>query len=111
MTIRRGFCGMTRMERMRLAVRVALSGLARILSPGYSYCYCCKMPWRFAQPHVTHFTDDRGCFPLCEFCWRILRVPRERLAYYRALFDAWPCDKPKMPETWTQIRTAVYAGK
>ena len=101
----------TRTEKMQLAVRRVLSGTARLLNPDYSYCYHCMMPWSFASPHNTYYTDERGCFPLCEFCWRILRTPRKRIVYYRRHFDMWACGQSGAAERWAQIRAAVFAGK
>lgn len=92
-----------------LLVRKALSPLARVLSP-LGRCQCCGLPWSVVASHVTDYTDDRGCFPLCELCWRML--PRaDRLPFYRRLHDEWERSGDVEPELWSQIEAAVLEGR
>ena len=80
------------MKRSRLIVM-----LARFFSPGYGWCYCCGMPWRFTKPHTTHYgglhrhgiSYGSGCFPLCERCWEGLETPERRMPYYEQLIHSW----------------------
>ncbi len=66
--------------------------LARVLqmrAPGFGGCLRCQRPWRFVVGHTTMYDDQRGCFPLCEECWKKLGTPEARLPYYRALAEQW----------------------
>lgn len=61
----------------------------RLLHPSRGTCGRCRRPWACVAPHITHYTEARGCFPLCEACWRALDHPGARLPYYRALWRHW----------------------
>ena len=54
----------------------------RLLAPGYGWCYRCKRPWKYAEPHTTWYSESAGCFPLCETCWTRLGAPEARRPYY-----------------------------
>lgn len=67
----------------------------------------------------TNLTDDieytyptRGCFPLCEPCWKALRTPANRLPYYRQLIREWQLSGSGCsPERVEEIINAVKDGK
>ena len=87
--------------------------LRRLLAafmPGMNCSRCgrCHLPWWITSYHITDFTSQRGCFPLCENCWRDL-VPQQRLPYYRKLLDQWEDADPT--RTWEQMKRAVEEGK
>lgn len=69
---------------------------ARLVSPGYSWCGRCGLPWRFVEGHTTwykRFPEERGrsgCFPLCESCWTILGTAEARLPYYAQWIEREP---------------------
>lgn len=83
---------------------------ARAVSPGFSYCLRCGLPWRFVDGHTTEYTEHQACFPLCEGCWTILGCAEARIPYYAALLDVWEQDKPVESETRRAIGLAVAAG-
>lgn len=102
-----------------LLIRKIAGFFARLISPMYSWCYRCGMPWRVTKHHETWVTEGSGIFPLCESCWKEL-TPQDRLPYYRRLYDSWlktmpetlPDGSPaKLNMTWEEIETAVLAGK
>lgn len=87
--------------------------LARLASPGCSYCLRCGMPWTRVEHHTTWYETradggpKRGCFPLCEGCWTLLGHPEARIEYYAAMVDGWNEHKPVEPETRAAIGRAV----
>jgi hypothetical protein len=89
-----------------LRARQLLASHARSLSPGYSCCELCGLPWSVVTGHYTHYDENVSCFPLCDECWRIL-TPDERLPYYRTMFDKWG---DKLVAKWELIRDAVFRG-
>ena len=84
--------------------------LARLMSPGYSDCLQCHMPWKYAEPHVTYLNRNHpgsevcGVFPLCESCWKSM-TPNERLKWYRLLWRM-----GTRSSSWDVIATAVRKG-
>lgn len=99
-------------------MRKLLAAFLRLLSPGWGCCHCCGMPWRFTEGHATNYSENSGCFPLCESCWKRL-TPEERLPYYRKLLDIWinGQELPGWPKEdyertrWPLIQKAVLEGK
>jgi hypothetical protein len=76
--------------------------ISKLFSRGFGWCRRCHTTWRFVEPHVTNVDGTRGCFALCEKCWRELTA-EERVVFYRRLFDEW-----NAPQTeWREIRHAV----
>lgn len=60
---------------------------ARMLHPSYSWCQRCGWPWKYAEGHTVWYEFDqcggtRGCFPLCELCFRE-SSPDEVVHHYR----------------------------
>lgn len=96
-------------------LRRIFSPILRLFAPGYSTCIRCKVPWKFTRQHTTNFTNKRGCFPLCEYCWKSLKYPAERLPFYwRFLLKS----KQKgvyhgmdVSKEWEQMEEAVLSGK
>lgn len=89
--------------------RLALAAVARKAAPGYSYCYRCTMPWKFTEAHVTNFSSNQGCFPLCQQCWSELTI-EQRIPYYEMLFPRWEQDTPMEDEEKEAILKAVRSG-
>jgi hypothetical protein len=81
-------------------------------SPGYSTCYKCGVPWKYAEGHTTNYGNHGiGCFPLCEKCWASL-TPKERLPFYEKLVKEWGKTGSPIPEEKkTEIYKAVLEGK
>jgi len=82
------------------------SFFSRLIHPGYSWCYRCKMSWASVERHCTNYTETRGCFPLCEKCWKSLTI-EERFPYYRLLWASW--SQENRP-AWELIEKAVGEG-
>jgi hypothetical protein len=81
--------------------------------PGYGGCLCCQTTWYWVEEHITRYSPNDGCLPLCRKCWEQL-PPAERLPYYRKLWDSWWRDKrdeKDMEDVWVQLETAVMLGK
>jgi hypothetical protein len=74
-----------------------------------SRCGRCQRSWKWVHGHNTDIDEYRSVFPLCEECWQAL-TPKERLPYYRALYDSWGAYGPKFVK-WEDIEAAVLAGK
>jgi hypothetical protein len=91
---------------MKFILRVLLSPILRLSSPGYGHCGRCFAPWTYAKWHSTTYSEWRGCFPLCEECWAAL-TPETRLPYYLDLWESW---EVRTRDQWTKIRNAVLAG-
>jgi hypothetical protein len=67
------------------------------------------------ESHSTDFTEARGCFPLCEYCWKSL-TPEQRLPYYAQLHNIWltqslPNHLAEVKDEWPLIEKAVLEGK
>ena len=48
--------------------------ISRLLFPSHGYCGKCQTTWSLVKEHTTMYSDTRGCFPLCEKCWRSLTI-------------------------------------
>lgn len=105
-------------------VRVGVGIVSRAMNPGLSECGRCGMSWGWTDGHATWYAAPEskqkvghglivyvgsGCFPLCEHCWSRL-TPKERLPYYRELWDDWNSDGAPPNVEWRQIEMAVMAG-
>ena len=77
---------------------------------GYGSCGRCGRTWKFVKGHSTNYSENHGCFPLCENCWKDL-TPEQRLPYYRDLFDDWSIHGNINESLWVNIKTAVLTGK
>lgn len=107
-------------KRIAVFFRSIAGFFARLISPGYSACVRCGMPWHVTKSHNTLVTEWRGMFPLCESCWKEL-TPQDRLPHYRKLYESWLKTEPEtLPDgtpykgldmTWEEIEAAVLAGK
>jgi len=97
-------------EKIELSLRKIEGRLSRLLSPEFGYCYRCERTWNTCDGHSTLFTENSGCFPLCEQCWGELN-PKERLPYYRLLFNEWVKQGEKDMSLWVKIEKSVLDGK
>ncbi len=68
----------------------------------FGVCCRCGLPWGCVSEHTTWITESRGCFPLCEPCWRELGTPEARLPFYRAFIE-----KSGGLESWAHLQAAV----
>jgi len=50
----------------RLKVIVSL---LRLISPGYSYCKKCGLPWNWCEYKAVDYTLGGGTFSTCQYCW------------------------------------------
>jgi len=111
------------------ASRRILSYPDRLFQPSFGWCERCKMTWGSVAWHDTAYGEAKplevkqegnsdikilsatmqgGMFALCENCWQEL-TPKQRLPYYRAVFDGWVKDGCK-DRDWKEIEKAVLAG-
>lgn len=80
-------------------------------------CLRCADRWRDGtEHHVTDFVDGRGCFPLCEPCWKSLVTPEKRWPYYVMMLGEWLAQMPESEATWFEttfpaIKRAVMEGR
>lgn len=77
-------------------------------TPGYSTCGRCGSSWDRVNPHDTPYSEEGGCFSLCEICWSQL-TPKTRLPYYKALWVSRDLgfNHPK----WRGLERAVLNGE
>jgi hypothetical protein len=77
-------------------------------------CYKCERCWGvvgYDNIHSTMYENSRGCFPLCQSCWKSL-TPDARLPYYRRLWALWISQGSTEKEaSWEHIEHAVLEGK
>jgi len=76
---------------------------------GLGHCQRCLTNWAFVDNHATPYSPSRGCFPLCESCWRELE-PAGRLPFYRQLWQSWEDETPGYAN-WDDIEKSVLDGK
>lgn len=53
--------------------RLEYATKVQALFPDHSACAHCHWPWGALNDHTTMIDKSRGCFPLCEGCWKELR--------------------------------------
>lgn len=41
----------------------------RLISPGYSCCAKCKIPWNHCNHKTVYHSDTSGTFATCDKCW------------------------------------------
>jgi len=46
-----------------------VSFLFRIISPGYSTCDCCGLPWKYCIPKSVPTSYGSATFATCQYCW------------------------------------------
>lgn len=89
-----------------------LAKFERLVYAGYGWCLRCGRPWEKIKPHVTHYDETSGCFPLCEDCWTLLGCGEARIEYYGTLLNYWESlGSSVSPETRFNIQRAVANGK
>lgn len=91
---------------LRLFRRIIMAWLLNRFHRGLGTCLHCSRNWAICKGHITHFTEDRGVFPLCEDCWKDLSIT-ERLFYYYALWWLQEADEKQ----WHLVERAVKEGK
>lgn len=82
------------MKKLKLYLRRILAFL--IIDSFHGRCGHCNLPWNEVATHTTYEIKEDGsfgggCFPLCEFCWKLLSY-EERKPHYQALFNLWMKD-------------------
>jgi hypothetical protein len=43
--------------------------LLRLISPGFSHCQKCGLPWNFCNPKAVYYSDHSGTIATCDYCW------------------------------------------
>lgn len=87
---------------MNIEARRAIGRLIQRLTPSYSSCSHCEMPWSIAEGHTIDYSHGSGMFPCCTYCWPRLGKA-ERLRYARALWESWGDTDAK----WEDIENAI----
>jgi len=98
---------------------VSIAELQEVASMGLGACGRCQRKWGEGNyGHSTMYDEHRGCFPLCENCWRELATPDARLPYYRQLIDLqarqeeiFDTERGEAERHWTLLERAVMEGK
>lgn len=91
---------------MHQLLAFALKPVVNGLNPHIGRCLRCDVAITAAPKHYTQYSEARGCFPLHERCWRILKTPEARLPYYRQLvFEMW-----EESGAWPYVEKAVLDG-
>lgn len=86
---------------MCITLRKIAGILVAPFSLGIGKCGGCGRTWNICKDHVTHYSQYKGCFPLCEDCWKEMSIS-ERLPHYIKLMDEWKTDPTE--------REALYAA-
>ena len=55
---------------------------------GSGSCLRCGDKWNWKPLHITNYSSDRGCFPLCEPCWQAAG-PDQIRRYYGEIVGLW----------------------
>jgi len=55
----------------------------RLISPGYSYCYICGLPWNHCKEKTVWYNLHCGYFATCEYCWNNNGIDVIKDAYNR----------------------------
>ena len=125
-------------DSLPLNERMIVGKFARFEHKGWGDCGRCGRPWSICEGHTTDYTvsdadtiamakmeaklsniseeqvalsPSRGCFPLCESCWKELTI-EQRLPFYHALY--WGRDKKRLDQVaveWKYVEAAVKDGK
>ncbi len=96
---------------MKLKTRKIIGTILKEFALGYSSCQRCGIPWKFTKSHSTRYNETKGCFPLCEDCWKEL-TPKERFPFYMDLILKWEFDSIlERAKVEKQIQRAVLDGK
>ena len=51
----------------------------------YGSCGRCGIQWRYANGHTVQYSERRGLFAICEYCWDECSQ-NERIFYYQKLW-------------------------
>lgn len=46
-----------------------ISFILRLISPGYSTCNVCGLPWNYCIKKVVEYSSSSGFFATCQHCW------------------------------------------
>ena len=88
---------------MNKIVKFLLSPFKHILGLGYGSCKCCGFHWNMVEGYSIQITEHRGCFAICEDCWRS-KSDKEIIDAYNKAYDSWlDGDKYNEPLSVKQI--------
>lgn len=60
----------TKKEHIEKLIRVKpLPFLFRLISPGYSSCEKCGLPWNVCDSKTVYYNPTSGTFPTCDYCF------------------------------------------
>lgn len=90
---------------------VRIGRISRLVSPLSGQCYRCHTTWMFVRWHLTRYSENGACFPLCVKCWKGLSAA-ERVPFYLDMLGEWTMQGADVTvEQREQIVNAVLAGK
>jgi len=69
-------------------MNLRLGKITKSIFTSYSYCKKCKTTWNLVEMKTIYFSDNEGCFALCEKCWNESDT-EERIKYYKELVNNW----------------------
>ncbi len=55
--------------------------VSKLIFPGYGFCKKCNTTWNLVRIKDVAYSEDGGCFHLCEKCWKE-SSQEERIEYY-----------------------------
>lgn len=88
---------------MNKILKTILKPLFPIIGLGYSKCHICGAPWNLVDGHAVMIDEGRGCFAICEDCWKE-KSDYEIVQAYMKLYDEWENgDEYNRPLTVEQI--------
>lgn len=101
-------------DRMPYWLRHRLSGLFRFLSPDFSSCLRCGMPWCAATERAVPYAGGdhpygltMSGFAICTSCWGELGTAERRLPFYLRLAEMWGPDHNGLDVTTLSERFAT----
>lgn len=76
---------------MSIKSRKSRSRIVQFISPGYSHCHCCGWTWNKVNGKTMKYSENSGCFAICEDCFGELVSERkydEIINYYTDLLES-----------------------
>jgi hypothetical protein len=98
-----------------LDLRRRLAPALSDLYPSQGTCGRCHWPWAQVESHSLDYTERKGCFPICEWCFKQLSNEGSRdeyVGYYMALVKSWEaeCLREGWTEDFTETRRQIIAA-
>lgn len=62
-----------------------ISFILRSLSPGFSTCSKCRLPWNYCEEKTINTSQHNGTFATCQYCWNNSEL-EELKSYYSMVY-------------------------